>query len=223
MEEIVKKYGRNEPLSAEETNFMNTFIQGEKAHLQRLRKSHQRLQIVKRTFAVAASLFLLGLTGNFFFRPTKPKYEQLAIVYLAEQLPHGAQKKGPNVGQKKGSNPFIEAKNEYQAEKFASAALLFKKTIESGEADETAYFYGAMSYLYQRKPDFQMVTKYLLHLKNHGKGYEIDQVLWYLSLSYIQTGQLSQAQTTLDELITKGDFNKEKAQQLLVSLKNNEE
>jgi tetratricopeptide (TPR) repeat protein len=210
MKEIIEKYGRNEPLSAEETSFMNTFIQGEKAHLQRLRKSHQRLQTVKRTFAVAASILFLGWVSNFFARPTMPKYEQLAMAYLAEKPPHNAPK-----------NPttLVEAKNAYQNEEFAKAASLFKKAIEAGEADDNAYFCGAMSYLYQQKPDFQMVTKFLVHLKNNGNGHELDSVLWYLSLTYIKTGQLSAAQTTLDELIKRGFLNQEKAQQLYASLK----
>jgi tetratricopeptide (TPR) repeat protein len=213
MKEIIEKYGRNEPLSAEETNCMNTFIQGEKAHLQRLRKSHQRLQTVKRTFAVAASILLLGWVGNFFARPVMPNYEQLATAYLTEKPPHSTLKTPMTT--------LVEAKNAYQEEQFAKAASLFKKAIESGEADENAYFYGAMSYLYQQKPDFQMVTKFLSHLKTHSNGYETDNVLWYLSLAYIKTGQLSAAQTNLDELITSGYLNKEKAQQLVSSLKTN--
>ncbi|MEO0043317.1 MAG: hypothetical protein RL329_2765 [Bacteroidota bacterium] len=221
MKEIIEKYGRNESLSSAETDCMNGFIQGEKAHLQQLRKSHQRLQIVQRTFAIVASLLLFGLVCNFPFPPTMPKYEHERLA-MAHLVPHGARKMAdlvPYSAQKKGENTFADAKNAYQDEAFDTAALLFQKVIESGKADETAYFLGAISYLYQKEPAWKKAKTLLLHLQNHGDGYELDQVLWYISLIYIQAGELNAAQATLDELIKRGFFNLEKAKQLSASLK----
>ena len=78
-----------------------------------------------------------------------------------------------------------------------------------------------MSCMYQKKPDFQTATQYLLHLKNESKGFETDEVLWYLSLTYVQTGQLVAAQKTLEQLIDNDVLvqNIEKAKLLLASLK----
>lgn len=198
-------------------------IQQDKARLHRLRlQQEQQDSIWNRVFgngfapalrfAAVAVVFAGGL-WMFQSRPTTNllEYQALTQTYLAETPPSGTPKKG--------GNTLVEAKNVYQEKDYAQAATLFKKAIELKEADETGYFYGAMSNMYQQKPDFQTATQYLLHLKKEGKGYETDNVLWYLSLCHIQSGQLSDAQTTLDELITRGFFNTEKAKQLLASLK----
>jgi tetratricopeptide (TPR) repeat protein len=233
LNELQKKY--KEAQSESELNALDNFliqmyltneekqIQEDKARLHRLRlQQMQQDSIWNRIFgngfapalrfAAVAVVFAGGL-WMFQSRPTTNllEYQALTQTYLAEKPPHGEQKKG--------GNTLVEAKNAYQEGDYAQAATLFKKAIELKEADETGYFYGAMSYIYQQKPDFQTATQYLLQLEKEGKGYEIDQVLWYLSLCHIQNGQLSAAQVTLDELIRKGFFNTEKAKRLLASLK----
>jgi hypothetical protein len=169
------------------------------------------------------SVLMLGVFGWFHTQSvTQPEYLVLTDRYLAELAPHAAQKKGPNTeveaAQKKSPNTEVEAKNAYQRNKFNQAAQLFKTLIDSKQADETCYFYGAMAHLFQQKPDYQTVINYLLHLKNQGGGYEMDKTLWYLSLAYIESGQLVDAQNTLQILITRGNYNPERAQQLLKSL-----
>jgi hypothetical protein len=159
----------------------------------------------------AVSVLMIGVFGWFHTQSvTQPEYLVLTDRYLAELAPHAAQKKGPSTE--------VEAKNAYQKNEFNQAAQLFKTLIDSKQADETCYFYGAMAHLFQQKPDYQIVINYLLHLKNQGGGYQLDKTLWYLSLAYIESGQLVEAQNTLKILITRGNYNSERAQQLLKSL-----
>lgn len=161
----------------------------------------------------AVSVVIFGIFGWFQTQSvTQPKYLVLTNLYLAEPAPHAAQKKGENIE--------VEAKNAYQKNKFSEAAQLFKTLIDSKQADETCYFYGAMAHLFQQKPDYQIVINYLLYLKNQGGGYEMDKTLWYLSLAYIESAQLVEAQNTLKILISRGNFNIEHALQLLSSLEN---
>ena len=159
----------------------------------------------------AVSVLMFGVLGWFQTQSvTQPEYLVLTHQYLAAPAPHAAQKKGENIE--------VEAKNAYQRNKFSEAAQLFKTLIDSKQADETSYFYGAMAHLFQQKPDYQIVINYLLYLKNQGGGYEMDKTLWYLSLAYIEAGQLVEAQNTLKILISRGNFNIEPAQKLLKSL-----
>jgi tetratricopeptide (TPR) repeat protein len=198
-------------------------IQQDKARLHHLRLQQMPKESLWRRFLgtgfnpvlrlATAAAVLVGGIWMFQPRPTTNSldYQALTQSYLAEKPPHSTVKKGENT--------LVEAKNAYQEEQYAAAAVLFKKAIESGEADETGYFYGATSFLYQQKPDFQTAIHYLLHLKNQNDGFETDAVLWYLSLTYVQTGQLTAAQTTLEELIARDFFNIEKAKSLLARLK----
>jgi hypothetical protein len=159
----------------------------------------------------AVSVLMLGVFGWFHTKSvTQPEYLVLTNLYLAKPEPLATQKKGLNTE--------IEAKNAYQKNEFNQAAQLFKTLIDSKQADETGYFYGAMAHLFQQKPDYQIVINYLLHLKHQGGGYEMDKTLWYLSLAYIESGQLADAQNTLQILINRGNYNTEHAQQLLKSL-----
>jgi tetratricopeptide (TPR) repeat protein len=213
MKDIIEKYGRNEPLSPEETVRINAFIQSEKTHLRQLRKSHQRLQIVKRTFAIAASLLLFGLVGNFFFQT--PKYDQLAMTYLAEIEDYGSKKL--DVEQREQHE--VEAKKAYQQRQFDKAAFHFQKIVEMGVATPEHRYFWAISLVNAQKPNYELAIRQLLIIRDLSKSWEETNVAWRLGLCYIKTKQFDKAKIELKQI--EPIYRTNAIQELLKLLENN--
>jgi tetratricopeptide (TPR) repeat protein len=196
MKEIFEKYGRNERLSPDETGRMNAFIQSEKAHLRQLRKSHQRLRIVKRTLAVAASVLLLGLVRNSFPQLTTPQYDQLAMTYLAEFEDYG----GNRMDVHQIEQHEMEAKKAYQAHQFDKAAEHFQKLAEIGTPNLEHRYFWSICLVNLPKPNYDLAIQQLLKIREVSKSWQETNVAWRLGLCYIKTKQLDKAKMELKQI-----------------------
>lgn len=137
---------------------------------------------------------------------------QLEKVLEEDALPHSDVRKGPSdLGNQQQS--FIDAYNaeEYQQAVTIGTQLTQQETAKSNEN----LFYLALSHFYLK--DYQKARAILAPLQiNITEGRPFDQESkWFLSLSYLQLGEIEQAKPLLEELRTAGAWKSEAARQLL--------
>lgn len=169
----------------------------------------RRLQLLRWGSSIAAAV----LVGLAIWQVATPKldYQALSAAYMTEYMATNERGKGlDNITEQRNS-----AIDAYMVKDFVLAAQLRETVTQSEQADAEDYLYLGLSYLYQTPPQ----TDKAITAFQSGLGYTDDKVReetqWYLSLSYLQAGQLQNARDLLETIVANKQWNRAKAKKLL--------
>ncbi|QCK16637.1 tetratricopeptide repeat protein [Mangrovivirga cuniculi] len=162
-------------------------------------------------YLAAASVAFIFITGLWFFvLNDKPDPDELYVAYYApyENVVH------PIERSESIENLETEAFLAYEQGNYKEARALFSK-LEVERKDPYIQLYLGITLMSME--DYSLATDYFNeYIKSEGKLK--DRALWYLSLSYLKTGESGKAIQTLKKLIEMNGYNRYKAEELLAKI-----
>lgn len=161
----------------------------------------------------AAALLLIALSFLLYIFTQRPQHEILFDNYFTPF---------PNtIPITRGENSEFMLKQglaEYEFENYEQTAVILEEVLKSEPGNVVAHFYLGMSLLCQNRadqaiPQFQDVIRI-------GDNEFIEHAEWYLGLSFVQKGDLDQAQFIFKKLLSENHRYDQQARKLLNSLEN---
>lgn len=184
------------------------------ANLPRLRQENETKVVAMRrtrTWAAAASVFLVAVTAFWFFNKSQIGDEQLFISYY-QPYPNV---ESPTTRGETGLSLREQAYAAYDLEQYDEAADFFDD-IDENEKKEIDKFYQALSYLSSQDP--VMAEKMLTGYVKSGDEIMQGKARWYLALTKLQLGKTKESEEILKAIVTDETFNFKKADRLLKEL-----
>jgi hypothetical protein len=182
-----------------------------------LPQTSNNIVFIRRLVAVAAALGLL-ISAFFLFRSPQPTYQQLADNYI-EELPIMADQLVFRKGQFQEEATRISANEAYIKQNFEAAIGYWEELITNNTANNYDRFYLGVSYLRQKISQPNQAIDLLLQSKEQVPSLE-QETNWILSLAYIRAGDVNNARTLLQSIVSEQAYMAEKAQELLDELSN---
>ena len=176
-------------------------------------KSILRLRWLIGTAAVLA----IALSAYFLLQTQQHTYQQLADDYV-ENMPLMADQLVYRKGEFDVDKTRLNANEAYLEEDFKLAIQYWNELITNDAATDYDRFYLSISYLRNSRDGAQKAIDILIRIKPDLPGLE-QEINWALSLAYMRSGQLPQAQELLENIVRNEAYMSAKAQKLLRSMK----
>jgi tetratricopeptide (TPR) repeat protein len=146
---------------------------------------------------LTAACFMLLVAGAIFFvnRETLPPDRKIFEAYF-EPYPNIAQP--GTMGGESNPNDLNNGYKAYDSKEYANAIRFFEKALDENR-DPMILFYTGNAYLALGKDD-KAIEKFDFLLHNYSNFILIEQARWYLSLSYLQQGNIEKARSNFKSL-----------------------
>lgn len=216
---------KSDPEFAEEVNIQSVFYANRSKALKDILNAKQDTNLddqevvnkkqTKQLFLIVrniAAIFILGLTSYFLFSSINPKsstkYKELANSYALD----------------KHAPPFITMNNEIALDDPWKVAIEAYRTnqydlvidqiskIENRSNEQTLYL--ALSHMYTESPNLDISINLFKDLISNKTNLHKDEPEWFLSLAYLENGELEKARTLLQNIIAEKSWNHKKAMTL---------
>lgn len=188
--------------------------EGQIKHISRQRKVYMQV------FSAAAAVALILVSYFTFFNPARSDFDNNEI---ASTLPHVHEYFAPPINyyiqRSRGrsvENKISDAMLFYDAGQYKQAAVLFDEILPLDTTNVNLLFFGGVSYLMSNQPD--KAIDCFIRTEKRENTFE-QEIKWYKSLIYLDTGKAEKATDLLNEIVDSGSKYEPDAKKILNSLK----
>lgn len=173
-----------------------------------------QLRLLRWVVAAAAVIGLTVVGWQFLSGPPTP---QTTAIALAESyLDHHFADPRDRKGLVDFDELRAEAANAYNQRDFPAAISRYESLFRATEKQEIVdYLFLGISYLSVQPPQPQKAITALETISNNAQNEYPDETAWFLTIAYVLAGDMDKAKPLLKVRIEQGDWNQEKAAQLL--------
>ncbi|MFM2269744.1 MAG: hypothetical protein RL757_3185 [Bacteroidota bacterium] len=203
MEDILKKYDNNQPLTPQEERQLLEYVENKKNELKALRKSPpapQRGEVVNGWWwGLAASfLLLLGVGAWLWSTGGTPQYKRLVAAHLRAAAAFSTNKMGaPSTD----SVAMLRTRAKIAADqqRYEVAANYLSQMMQLGDSTAENHYALALCGLKMSPPAAQRAIGHLQQCRALAPTWQAAEVNFYLGLAYIENKEFEKAKAALNK------------------------